>query len=112
MFAILMTITAASYAQSNQQEELKAKMEAYREKLNLTEEQSTRVEEINAEYMKALSALKSSGDKKLAKYRRFKDIQSKKDKQMKEVLDKEQYKQYQAMQAELKSELKEKRKSK
>lgn len=112
MFSILMTIAAASSAQSKPNEDLKAKMAAYKEKLNLTEEQSTRVDAINADYTKALSDLQSSNEKKLAKYRRFKDIQAKKDKQMKEVLDKEQYKQYQAMQAEMKSELKEKRKSK
>lgn len=112
MFAILMTIAAVSRAQSQSNEDLKAKMTEYREKLNLTEEQSTRVDAINADYMEALSALKSSNEKKLAKYRRFKDIQAKKDKQMKDVLDKEQYKQYQAMQSEMKSEMKKKRKSK
>jgi len=112
MFAILMTIATVSRAQSQSNEDLKAKMTEYREKLNLTEEQSTRVDAINADYMEALSALKSSNEKKLAKYRRFKDIQAKKDKQMKDVLDKEQYKQYQAMQSEMKSEMKKKRKSK
>ncbi|QEH39941.1 hypothetical protein [Chitinophaga sp. XS-30] len=107
----LMTMAACSYGQSEPKEDLQEKMLEYREKLNLTEEQSEKVDSINAGYLDELSKLKASEESKLAKFRRFKDIQAKKDKQMKEVLDKEQYKQYQAMQAEMKSELKKKRKS-
>lgn len=118
LLSFLLFLTIFSFAQSGkgrlseeEKKELIGKMEAYREKLNLSEEQGTKVEKINEAFMKELSALKQSDGSRLAKYKQFKAAKSKKDKEMKEVLNAEQYKIYQEMQADMKKEMKKKRKS-
>lgn len=111
----LLTLLSAGqvYAQSKlteeQKQELKARYEAYKEKLNLSEDQSVKVESINRTYFERLAPLRNSDDSKLSKYRKYKDIKSTRDRQMKAVLDKEQYKTYEAFQKEMKEEFKESR---
>lgn len=118
MLSFLFLLAVCSFAQSgksrlseDEKKELLAKMEDYRAKLNLSEEQEKKVEQINETFFKDLSALKQSEESKLARYRKFKSAKSKKDKQMKEVLNAEQYKTYQQMQTDMKKEIKQKRKS-
>ena len=91
--------------------EARARYEAYQEQLNLTEEQSEKVEEINMTYFEGLSELKNSNKARFAKYREWKDLSKTRDKEMEAVLDKQQYKRYKEFQAKMKEEFKEKRKN-
>ena len=118
VLSFLLMLSVFSFAQSDkgkfseeEKKELLAKMEEYRARLNLSGEQEAKVEKINEGFFKELSALKQSDEGKLAKYRKFKSAKSNKDKQMKEVLNAEQYKIYQQMQTDMKKEMKKKRKS-
>lgn len=101
--------TRQSKLSEEQKQELKTKMEAYKAKLNLSPEQETKVEEINMNYLEALAELKSEGGSKLSKYKKFKQASSDKDKQMKALLNKEQYEIYKQQQEEMKKEIKSRR---
>jgi hypothetical protein len=109
----LVLLTLGLQAQSRmtdvQKEEAKAKYQAYRAKLELTDEQSTKVEAINTSFFESLATLRASGESKLSKYKQFKKLQSDKDKQMKDVLNDRQFKLYKAFQAEMKEDFKENR---
>ncbi|MGV3765042.1 MAG: hypothetical protein ACO1NW_02900 [Chitinophagaceae bacterium] len=112
--ALFILISAAAFSQGKmneqQKEELKAKMQEYRTSLNLTEEQTPKVEAINKKYFEGLAALRDSDAGKLAKYRKLKELGKEKDREMKAVLNADQYKKYLAFQQEMKEEMKEKRK--
>lgn len=112
---VLATISTSLSAQSKmtpeEKAELKAKFAAYKEKLNLSEDQSVKVEAINATYFEGLSQLKNSNERKMSKYKKFKALQSTRDQQMKGVLNEEQYTLYKEFQKEIKEDLKENRRS-
>ncbi len=95
-----------------QRQETLARFEEFKTKLNLSEEQETKVDAINSEFFNGLSALKSSGESKMAKYKKFSALRSKRDAQMKETLNDDQYKEYKKFQSEMKKNVKEKRKQK
>lgn len=75
-----------------------ARNEAYLEKLDLSEEQKPEVEKINKAYFDELSRLKNSGASRKEKYRTFKSLSSRRDEQMKAVLNQEQYQIYKQQQ--------------
>src|SRR5687768_11925471 len=97
IFVLLMLVGMACslHAQSamteEQKQEAKAKYETFRKSLNLTDDQEKKTEAINREFIDGLAQLKGSSERKMVKYRKFKSLQEKKDSQMKEVLDAEQY---------------------
>lgn len=113
VFLILISgfISSGVYAQSRmteeQKAEAKAKYEEYRKRLNLNDEQSSQVEEINMTFFEGLAELRDSDESKLSKYKKFKKLQSDKDDQMEKVLDDEQFETYKAFQAEMKEEFRE-----
>ena len=117
IFAMLLAICSlSSYAQTSssrlteeQKNEWKARLDAYREKLNLTDEQKPKVEEANMDYLAALAEIRESGGSKLSKYRKYKQANNERDKKMKGILSKEQYKIYKEQQEEFKEELKARR---
>jgi Spy/CpxP family protein refolding chaperone len=94
-----------------QKKELKAKMDAYRAQLNLSEEQETKVEAVNAEYIEELSKLKESNASRMKKYKALKQANQTRDRKMKEILTADQYKIFKAQQQEMKEELKARRSS-
>ena len=94
-----------------QKEEARARYEAYQEKLALTDEQAPRIEEINLAFYEGLSELRNSDASRLSKYRKFKDLDSKRDKDMKAVLTDDQYETYQEFKKENREEFKSKRKN-
>lgn len=96
---------AKSKFSEEQKKELKSKMDVYRAKLNLTEDQSVKVESINMDFYDAVSKIKSEGGSKLSRYKKFKQASRAKDKQMKGVLTASQYKIYQEQQQAVKEEL-------
>jgi hypothetical protein len=108
MVVVLVSVWGSVYAQQRmtdqQKQEAKAKRDAFKEKLNLTEEQKPKFEEINRNQAEALSALKNSDASRLEKFRKYRDLKSEKDKKMKELLTKEQFKIYEDYQEELKDD--------
>jgi hypothetical protein len=101
--------TDKSKLNDEQKKELKAKMDEYRAKLNLSSDQQVKVEAINADYIEALSGIKGAGGSKMNRYKKFKQVKNERDKKMKEVLTREQYKIYKEQQQELKKEVKARR---
>jgi hypothetical protein len=113
LLALLMLVANRASAQSKmteeQKKEAKANYQAYKEKMNLSEEQSKKVDAINAEWLTGLADLKKLNASKMAKYKKYKALKSDKDQKMKEVLTKDQYKIYQQHQKEMKDEYQERR---
>lgn len=117
-FALVITLTTfgiSASAQSRmteaQKDEMKKKYAAYREKLNLSPEQSTKVEKINTAFFEGLSDIKNSNERKLSKYKKFRGLQSTRDGQMKDVLNPDQYKLFKEFQEEMQEEFKENRRN-
>jgi hypothetical protein len=113
LLAMLILVANQASAQSKmtdeQKKEFKAKYQANKEKLNLTEEQSKKVDAINSNWIEGLAELKNSNAGKMAKYKKYKALKSDKDQKMKEVLTKDQYKIYLQQQQEMKDEFQERR---
>lgn len=112
---LLMMVSLNGFSQSKpkmteeQKKEMIAHYEAYKEKLNLTEEQTPEVQKINTEYFEALANLKKSDASRMEKFRKYRDLKSARDSKMKNVLSKEQYIIYTEFQAEMREEWKENR---
>lgn len=109
-------LTVSTHAQTSkpklteeQKKEMKAKLDAYRESLNLSDEQKSKAEEVNMEYMEALSKIKENGGSRMSRYKKFMQASNNRDKKMKEILTKEQHKIYKEHQEEFKEELKNRR---
>jgi hypothetical protein len=113
LLCILLTTAIAGFSQSKlteeQKKELKEKHAAYKAKLNLSEEQSTKMEEINMAYFEELATLKQSSGSKLSKLKKFKSLSSERDSKVKKILTEEQYKLYKEQQKEMKEDFKEQR---
>ncbi|MDR6194781.1 hypothetical protein [Siphonobacter sp. SORGH_AS_0500] len=76
-----------------------------KKELNLSEKQISQVQVINLKYaLENDSMLKNEGSK-IAKLRQWKTKQKEKEKELGKVFSKEQFKQYQAIQSEIKEEL-------
>ena len=101
--------SAQSKMTEEQKKEAKARYQEYKEKLNLTDDQSGKVDAINTTWFEGISALKNSDDSKLAKYKKLKSLNADRDKQMKAVLTKEQFKIYKQQQEERKEAFKQRR---
>jgi hypothetical protein len=100
---------AQSKLTEEQKKEARAKYQAHKEKLNLTEDQSKQVDAINAPWFEGIAQLKKSDASKMSKYKKFKSLNAERDKKMKEVLTKDQFKIYKEQQAEMKEEFKQRR---
>lgn len=115
MVLAVSALTTEAWAQSKlteeQKQELLTKMEQFRTELNLSETQQDQVKSINTTYFEGLAGLKNSSGSKLSKFKQYRTLSETRDNAMKKVLDKEQYKRFKAMQKEMKSELKSRRKS-
>lgn len=101
--------SAQSELTEAQKSEAKARYRQHKEKLNLTEDQSKKVDAINATWFEGIADLKRSGASKMARYKKFKSLKADKDGKMKEVLTKEQFKIYKQQQREMKDEFKQRR---
>lgn len=113
MLLLVTLVTAQASAQSKmtdeQKKEAKARYQEYKEKLNLTDDQSKKVDAINSTWFEGIGALKNSDESKLKKYKKLKSLSADRDKQMKEVLTKEQFKLYKQQQEERKEAFKQRR---
>lgn len=106
---LLSIITAVNgFAQSKskmteeQKMEMIARYEAYKEKLNLTEEQLPEVQKINTDFFEHMADIRGANVSKREKFQKFRELKSQKDSKMKKLLTKEQYKLYVDYQEELK----------
>jgi hypothetical protein len=100
---------AQSGLTDEQKQEARARYEEYKQQLNLTEEQSKQVDAVNTTYFEGLAQLKKSDASRLSKYKKFKSLSADRDKQMKAILNKEQYKTYKQQQEQRKEEFKQRR---
>lgn len=94
-----------------EKDKMAARYQAYMEKLNLAEEQKPKVEEINTAYFDGLLNLKNSNGSKMEKFRTFRALSSTRDKEMKNVLTKQQYAIYKQNQQEQRDNFRERRRS-
>ena len=111
LLVMLMTVSASAQSKmtDEQKKEAKARYQEYKEKLNLTDDQSKKVDAINSTWFEGIGALKKSDESKLKKYKKLKSLNADRDKQMKEVLTKEQFKIYKQQQEERKEAFKQRR---
>ena len=100
VFAAYGTAFSQSRMTQEEKEEAIARYREYQERLQLTEAQKPKVEEINTTYFEQLSQLRSTDASRMEKYRAFKGLRSTRDAQMKDVLTKEQYAIYKKHQKE------------
>jgi len=89
-----------------QKEEIKKNVEEYTTSLNLTDVQKTEFEAITEKYAKQMVAVRDSGGAKFKKYKKLKSIRKNKDKEMKQLLNQEQFKTYLEKQEERKKQMK------
>ncbi|MBO9205337.1 MULTISPECIES: hypothetical protein [Niastella] len=102
-------VSAQSKMTEEQKAEAKARYQELKQKLNLTEDQSKKVDAINASWFEGLAEIKNSNEPKMAKRKKLKSLNEMKNRQMKDVLTKEQFKTYQEQQKEMKEEFKQRR---
>lgn len=93
-----------------QKEQFAKEFEEYFSDLDLTEIQKEQFEKITVEYLNGLKQLKENGGGKLSKYRKYKSLKKKRNKEMQSLLTKEQYEIYKKRQKEMEKRLKEARK--
>jgi len=79
-------------------------------KLNLDTAQTTKVKAINLKYAQKTKEATQVDGRKFAKFKQLRDIQKDKDAELKGVLNADQFKQYQALEEEMKEKMKEKMK--
>jgi len=103
--ALLVLVSQTACSQSRMTDEQKEAVvtsyNEYKEKLNLSDTQSTKMDEINRQYLKELKGLQNRGDSKLAKYKRFRRINSDRDAKAKKILTPQQFQIYQQHQKEV-----------
>jgi len=113
LLLLLLGAAVTGFTQSKlteeQKKEFKEKQAAYKAKLNLTEDQSAKMDSINMEYFEGLAALKESSGSKLSKLKKFKSLSSDRDAKVKKILTEEQYKLFKQQQKEMKEDFKENR---
>jgi hypothetical protein len=112
-FGILLTFSQTISAQETKktsEEKAETLTELMKEKLMLDDNQYAKVYDINLKYIKKNAQLQSSSSRRLSKLKTLRTNQDVKDKELKNVLNSEQYKVYQQLKEKLKEELKENRK--
>jgi len=111
LLVTLVTTHAAAQVKmtDEQKKEALAKYQANKEKLNLTPDQSKKVDAINATWFEGVANIKNSGGSKMERYKKIKSLNRERDSKMKEVLTKEQFKIYKQQKQEMKEEFKQRR---
>jgi len=99
-------ISAQDIAKDQAEERAKNMTEQMQKKLSLTDAQYQSVYTINLKYAKKNEQLKNSDENKMAKFRKFKSSQQDKSKELKTVLTKDQFAQYEEWIKEVQAEFK------
>lgn len=105
VFAFAMAIPAVAQDKSNE-DRARALTDHMKEKLLLSDEQYSKVYNINLSFVNKTSGLRNSGGGRLAKARKLKDADGERDKALKGVLTDEQYKTYKSQKEENREEFK------
>jgi Spy/CpxP family protein refolding chaperone len=110
----ILLVPTSTFGQSQVSEDQKKEtLERYKSNmalLNLTEDQKPKVQAIEKEFFDAISSLRDSDGSRMEKYKTFKTISKNRDKQMKDVLTKEQYRVFKDNQEQTKKNLRQRRK--
>ncbi len=94
-FGFFVTNVSAQRMSDGQKQEMRERYDQYRTELNLTKEQEAQVEDINRKFFEGLALIRESSDRRLGKYKIYKSLQADRDRDMKVVLTRDQYKRYQ-----------------
>jgi hypothetical protein len=113
ILTVLLIITAATKAQSTDstrtpEGRAAALTEKMKTQLSLTDDQLPQVQSINLKYAQKNQQIWTSSDGRFAKFKSLKSSQKEKNKEMKAVLDKDQYKKYETMNEEMKEKARQK----
>lgn len=124
LYLLLVTLLCCTLVQAQESEEFKnttpeqrAKVQTdlLKSRLQLNEEQTTKVAAINLKYAKQMEPVIKNSGGKLAKFREAKKINEQKEGELKQVLTTEQFSTYEkakeAMKEEMKKKIKEKKQS-
>ncbi|HWB93571.1 MAG TPA: hypothetical protein VG605_17040 [Puia sp.] len=79
--------------------------EKMKTQLALTDDQVPQVQAINLKYVEKNQEILAGTEGRFAKFRAFKSSQKAKDKELKAILDKDQYKKYEAMKEQMKNQV-------
>ncbi|MGB1295593.1 MAG: hypothetical protein ACPG6V_08935 [Flavobacteriales bacterium] len=113
MFILSINVLAQEKELSAEQKtKMEAQLNEYFSKLDLTEDQKPKFEEITKRYGQEMMDLKSGSQSRMEKYKAYKAVKSNKDKEMKALLSEKQYDVYTQAQKDMKKKMKEKRKNK
>jgi hypothetical protein len=82
---VAMNSSAQSKMTEEQRQEAKDKYQAYKKELNLSEDQSKKVDAINTTWFEGIAELKKSDASKMARYKKLKSLNAERDKKMKEA---------------------------
>lgn len=114
VIGIVVSVLSSVNAQQQQElppakERAEKQTEMMDEKLNLTKEQKEKVMEINLDAAQKMDGVLKQTDR-MAKFKGLRTITAEKDKALKGILSKEQFKMYQKMKSEMQKAMKERRK--
>ncbi|RRB06647.1 hypothetical protein [Larkinella rosea] len=116
LFLIILMSGTASFAQRGNlgtpEERAASLTTKMKEKLNLTADQEVPVAEINLKYARQNQSLLETGGRNMRTARQVQNSLKEKDRELKNVLNADQYKQYQVLKEEMKAELKQRRRQK
>jgi len=100
------TVKAQSKEFSEEQiTQIEEQLTIYNDKLNLSDEQKPKFEEITKRYAGQMLELKNSDKGRMTKFKEFKSIRSSKNAEMKKLLTEEQYAEFEAIQEEIQQNL-------
>jgi len=106
-------VTAQGQGPSEEQKaQMAEEMEAFVATLNLTEDQKTEFKSINDKYRVQMEEVRDSGSGKFSKMRKLKSINKDKNKEVKAILNDDQYDLYLVQQEKMKKKMKERRNGK
>ena len=103
-------VSAQDLSNSTPEERAAMQTEWLKTKLSLSSEQETKVNEINLKYAREMDPVIKGSDGKLAKLKKAKAINDKKEAEYKTIFSSEQYAAYQKLKSEMKDQMKAKMK--
>ncbi len=112
MLCVALFNPTASFAQNGTEsleEVAQLSTDKLNEKLDLSDEQESKVYIVTLKYLEKAHALKSSTASRMQKYKAYQADNAAKEKEMKAILTKEQFKEWQKISAEQKEQMKENR---
>lgn len=100
--------TGRTFADSSPSERAQLQTEVMRESLQLSDQQTAEIENINLYYAKEIGTLQNSGKPRLKKFRAVKSLLAEKDKKIEQILTQNQFNDYKNAQEEMRKNIKKK----